>query len=90
MADGVVGRLRNLLHLTAEPGLQCREMVEVGGDAGALHDGEYVDKWELELGEQARRLPLVEVAVERGGELEHRPRPDDLGLRRIRLGASVE
>ena len=59
-------------------------MVEVDRHAHLLHAREQVDERQLHLGQQPRATVLVDGAVERLGEVEHRPR---LEHRRL-LGAA--
>ena len=46
----------------------------------ALHLGEQVDQRQLDLGEQPGAPALLELVVERGGQVEHRPGVQHLGL----------
>ena len=79
-ADDRVGVLLDVLDGAAELGLQLEQLVGVGGDADGLHVGEHEGQRQFHLGEQAGGPALVEVAVERVGEISDRGGPDGLDL----------
>ena len=80
LADRGVRRLRRELHATGELGLQRLEVVDVDRDAGLLHQREQVDQRQLDLGEQAAAAPLLDLVVERVGEVDDRPRVQHRGV----------
>ena len=60
--------------------LEGAEVVAVDGDAGPLHLGQQVDQRQLDLGEQPGAAALLELVVERRGQVEHRAGVQHLGL----------
>ena len=73
------------LDLAGELGLERLELVDVDGDAGLLHPGQQVDQRQLDVGQQPGAAAVLELLVQRGREVEHRPGVQHLGL----AGAAV-
>ena len=70
--------------LGGEVRLQRLEVVDVDGDAGLLHLGQQVDQRQLDLGQQGGAAALLELLVERLGQVEDGP-----GVQHRRLGAAA-
>ena len=77
--DGV-GVVGGLLDLPGEVRLQPLEVVDVDRDARALHAGEHVHERQLDVGEQPGATPLLELGVERVGQVEDGPRLQHRGV----------
>ena len=85
--EGLVGRL---LLLGGEVALQRLEVIGVDRDADLLHRGEQVDERQLHLGQQPRAAVLLDLVVERFGEVEDRARVEHRDLRRPGVLDGVE
>ena len=60
--------------------LERLELLDVDGDTGALHVREQVHQRQLHVGEQPGAAALLELGVERLGQVEHRPRLQHRGV----------
>ena len=68
------------LHLAGEVRLEGLEVVEVDGDPDLLHAGEAVHQRQLDLGQQPGAAVLLDLLVERLGQVEHRAGVQHRGL----------
>ena len=78
--DDRVRILLDRLDRGAQLGLQCEKLVGIGGDADRLHVGQDERQRQLHLGEQPCGAALLEVGVERVGQIADRRRPNSLDL----------
>ena len=83
--ERVAGRL---IDLRAELGLQRLEVVDVDRDTGLLHPGEGAQQRQLHAVEQAGAVPLLDLHVQRVGQVDHRTGPHHRRLGR-HLGTRV-
>ena len=60
------------LDLSAEAGRHVGEMLDVGGDSGALHRGQHANQGKFDLREELAGSALGEVGVQRVRELRGR------------------
>ncbi len=89
LADHRVGGLGRVPDLVAEFALQLGEHVEVDGDADGLHAGQRRLHRQFHLAQQRRRVDARQLLVERVGEVDDRPGPQDQGLHRLVVDALV-
>ena len=89
LADHRVGGLGRVADLVAELALQLGEHVEVDGDAGRLHAGQHRLHGQFHVAEQSRRVDARQFLVERVGQVDDRPGPQDQGLHRLVVDALV-
>ncbi len=80
LADRGVRRVGRELHLAGEVRLERLELLDVDGDAGALHLREQVHQRQLHVGQQPGAAPLLQLVVERLRQVEHRARLEHRGV----------
>ena len=84
LADDREGLVGGELDLAGELRLERLQLVDVDGDAGLLHPGQQVDQRQLDVGQQPGAAAVLELLVQRRGQVEHGARVQHLRSRRRR------
>ena len=89
-AEHGVRRIRGALDLTREVGVEVVQVLRVDRDPDALHPGQDVHQRQLDVMEQPRAAPLLQVGIQDVGEVDDCLGPHDQGLGRRRVVLTVE